>query len=79
VDAVYEPDRREWFKVKHTRSADYVVGGYRLHKRGADLVGSLLLGCTPRMGSWPALASPAASRWYGCWTGEVGRWLVSER
>jgi ATP-dependent DNA ligase len=44
VDAVYEPDRREWFKVKHTRSADCVVGGYRLHKRGADLVGSLLLG-----------------------------------
>ena len=33
-----------WRKVKHTRTADCVVGGYRLHKRGPDLVGSLLLG-----------------------------------
>jgi ATP-dependent DNA ligase len=44
LDGVYEPDRRGWFKVKHVRTADCVVGGYRLHKRGADLVGSLLLG-----------------------------------
>ena len=38
------PDRRAWRKVKHTRTADCVVAGYRLHKRGPDLVGSLLLG-----------------------------------
>jgi ATP-dependent DNA ligase len=44
LDGVYEPDRRSWRKVKHTRTADCVVGGYRLHKRGQDLVGSLLLG-----------------------------------
>jgi ATP-dependent DNA ligase len=44
LDGVYEPDRRVWCKVKHTRTADCVVGGYRLHKRGADLIGSLLLG-----------------------------------
>jgi ATP-dependent DNA ligase len=44
LDGVYEPDRRAWFKVKHARTADCVVGGYRLHKRGEDLVGSLLLG-----------------------------------
>jgi ATP-dependent DNA ligase len=44
LDGVYEPDRRVWRKVKHTRTADCVVGGYRLHKRGTDLVGSLLLG-----------------------------------
>jgi ATP-dependent DNA ligase len=44
LDGVYEPDRRSWRKVKHTRTADCVVAGYRLHKRGADLVGSLLLG-----------------------------------
>jgi ATP-dependent DNA ligase len=44
LDGVYEPDRRVWRKVKHTRTADCVVGGYRLHKRGEDLVGSLLLG-----------------------------------
>jgi ATP-dependent DNA ligase len=44
LDGVYEPDRRAWFKVKHARTADCVVGGYRLHKRGEDLIGSLLLG-----------------------------------
>jgi ATP dependent DNA ligase-like protein len=44
LDGVYEPDRRSWRKVKHTRTADCVVAGYRLHKRGQDLVGSLLLG-----------------------------------
>ena len=32
------------FKVKHARTADCVVAGYRLHKSGADAVGSLLLG-----------------------------------
>ena len=44
LDGTYEPDRRAWRKVKHARTADCVVGGYRLHKRGPDLVGSLLLG-----------------------------------
>jgi ATP-dependent DNA ligase len=44
LDGVYEPDRRVWRKVKHIRTADCVVGGYRLHKRGEDLIGSLLLG-----------------------------------
>jgi ATP-dependent DNA ligase len=44
VDGVYEPDRRVWFKVKHARTADCVVAGYRLHKSGPDAVGSLLLG-----------------------------------
>jgi ATP-dependent DNA ligase len=44
LDGTYEPDRRVWRKVKHQRTADCVVAGYRLHKRGEDLVGSLLLG-----------------------------------
>jgi len=44
LGGVYEPDRRGWVKVKHHRTADCVVAGYRLHKRGQDLVGSLLLG-----------------------------------
>jgi ATP-dependent DNA ligase len=44
LDGVYEPDRRVWRKVKHVRTADCVVAGYRLHKRGEDLIGSLLLG-----------------------------------
>jgi len=44
LDGAYEPDRRLWFKVKHQRTADCVVAGYRLHKRGEDLIGSLMLG-----------------------------------
>jgi len=42
LDGVYVEDRRVQFKVKHHRSADCVVAGYRLHKEGG--VGSLLLG-----------------------------------
>jgi ATP-dependent DNA ligase len=44
LDGVYEPDRRAWSKVKHQRTADCVVGGYRPHKRGPELIGSLMLG-----------------------------------
>ena len=39
----YQPDRRAMGKVKHTRTADCVVGGFRWHKDGG-VVGSLLLG-----------------------------------
>jgi ATP-dependent DNA ligase len=44
LDGPYEPDRRVMFKVKHERTADCVVAGYRLHKSGDDVIGSLLLG-----------------------------------
>jgi ATP-dependent DNA ligase len=39
----YEPNKRVQFKVKHKRTADCVVAGFRMHKDG-DGVGSLLLG-----------------------------------
>ncbi|KAB2975832.1 ATP-dependent DNA ligase [Streptomyces sp. SS1-1] len=39
----YLPDERAMFKIKHERTADVVVAGYRLHKSG-PVVGSLLLG-----------------------------------
>lgn len=39
----YRPDQRAMFKIKHERTADVVVAGYRLHKSG-PVVGSLLLG-----------------------------------
>ena len=39
----YTPGRRTMAKIKHRRTADCVVGGYRLSKIG-DGVGSLLLG-----------------------------------
>ncbi len=45
ADAVYEPGRRAMIKVKHARTADCVVAGFRWHKAGKnELVGSLLLG-----------------------------------
>jgi ATP-dependent DNA ligase len=44
LDGLYEPDKRTMFKVKHERTADCVVAGYRLHKSGPDRIGSLLLG-----------------------------------
>ena len=40
----YQPDKRVMFKIKHARTADCVVAGYRVHKSGADAIGSLLLG-----------------------------------
>ncbi|WP_163513520.1 ATP-dependent DNA ligase [Fodinicola acaciae] len=44
LDGAYLPDKRTMFKVKHERTADCVVAGYRLHKSGPDRIGSLLLG-----------------------------------
>jgi ATP-dependent DNA ligase len=43
VDLPYRPDQRVMTKVKHDRTADCVVAGYRWHKTGR-VVGSLLLG-----------------------------------
>jgi len=40
----YQPDKRVMFKIKHARTADCVVAGYRLHKSGEDAIGSVLLG-----------------------------------
>jgi ATP-dependent DNA ligase len=44
LDGPYEADKRVMFKVKHERTADCVVAGYRVHKSGPDRIGSLLLG-----------------------------------
>src|SRR4051794_5195311 len=44
LEGIYEPDKRVMFKIKHERTADCVVAGYRVHKSGADAIGSLLLG-----------------------------------
>ncbi|MHA7143436.1 ATP-dependent DNA ligase [Arthrobacter sp. TmT3-37] len=43
LTAAYGPNKRLMLKVKHHRSADVVVLGYRVHKSGSG-VGSLLLG-----------------------------------
>lgn len=43
LDTPYEPGKRTMLKVKHQRTADAVVVGYRVHRSGQG-VGSLLLG-----------------------------------
>ena len=43
LDGLYAPDKRTLVKVKHERTADCAVAGYRIHKDGEG-VGSLLLG-----------------------------------
>jgi ATP-dependent DNA ligase len=43
-DLLYEPGRRVMTKIKHVRTADCVVAGYRPHTSAPDAIGSLLLG-----------------------------------
>ena len=49
VEQTYDPGQRVMTKVKHERTADCVVGGYRLAKSGTG-VGSLLLGLYDHQG-----------------------------
>ena len=44
LPAPYQPGRRAMIKIKHVRTADCVVAGFRVHKSDARAVGSLLLG-----------------------------------
>jgi ATP-dependent DNA ligase len=44
LTGTYQPDKRVMFKIKHERTADCVVAGYRVHKSGPDAIGSLMLG-----------------------------------
>ncbi|MGH2704270.1 MAG: ATP-dependent DNA ligase [Actinomycetota bacterium] len=64
-DVRYVEDRRVMFKIKHERTADCVVAGFRWHKSG-DGVGSLMLGLHDEQGSlWPvgvAASFPALQR-----------------
>ncbi|WP_285742973.1 ATP-dependent DNA ligase [Lentzea sp. NBRC 105346] len=50
ADLPYTPDKRVMWKVKHERTADCVVAGYRVHKDG-ETVGSLVLGLYAEDGS----------------------------
>ncbi len=44
LEARYQPGKRAMLKIKHQRTADCVVAGFRWHKVGEPYVGSLLLG-----------------------------------
>ncbi|HZU48289.1 MAG TPA: ATP-dependent DNA ligase [Mycobacterium sp.] len=62
----YQPDKRVMFKIKHERTADCVVAGYRVHKSDDQAIGSLLLGLYNEDG---ALAS----------VGVIGAFPMAER
>lgn len=49
-DAVYQPAKRAMLKIKHSRTADCVVAGFRWYKDRDDAVGSLLLGLYDEQG-----------------------------
>jgi ATP-dependent DNA ligase len=52
ASGLYEPGKRAMFKIKHARTAECVVAGFRWHKDGRDtLVGSLLLGLYDEQGT----------------------------
>jgi ATP-dependent DNA ligase len=44
ADLPYEPGKRSMLKIKHVRTADCVVAGFRWYRDTRDAVGSLLLG-----------------------------------
>lgn len=47
----YQPKKRAMLKIKHQRTAECVVAGFRWHKQGkGELVGSLLLGLYDEQG-----------------------------
>src|SRR6185295_8232182 len=51
-EGTYQPGKRAMFKVKHARTADCAVAGFRWHKNGQNtLVGSLLLGLYDHKGA----------------------------
>jgi ATP-dependent DNA ligase len=47
----YEPGKRAMVKVKHVRTADCAVAGFRWYKQGKEGVGSLLLGLYDERGA----------------------------
>ncbi|MEV7023401.1 ATP-dependent DNA ligase [Kitasatospora sp. NPDC093558] len=59
LDQPYRPGERTMFKIKHERTADCVVAGYREHKSG-PVVGSLLLGINDAEGRLQHLGVCAA-------------------
>ncbi|WP_411761098.1 ATP-dependent DNA ligase [Streptomyces tunisiensis] len=59
LDLRYRQDERAMFKIKHERTADVVVAGYRLHKSG-PVVGSLLLGLYDAQGALQHVGVSAA-------------------
>jgi ATP-dependent DNA ligase len=65
-DLTYQPNKRVMTKIKHIRTADCVVAGYRPHKSGADAIGSLLLGLYNDDGTVErTIPAEHAREWFG--------------
>jgi ATP-dependent DNA ligase len=66
LEGTYEPNKRVMFKIKHERTADCVVAGYRVHATDDHSIGSLLLGLYTDSGELMSVgvigAFPAARR-----------------
>jgi len=62
--AAYEPGRRRMLKIKHTRTADCVVAGFRWHKNGrGSHVGSLILGLFDDDGALHHVGVTSSFKW----------------
>jgi ATP-dependent DNA ligase len=64
LDAAYAPGKRAMLKIKHQRTADCVVAGFRWHKNGEGThVGSLLLGLHDDEGRLHHVGVTSTFRW----------------
>jgi ATP-dependent DNA ligase len=64
LDAPYQPGKRAMLKIKHQRTADCVVAGFRWHKNGPGThVGSLLLGLFDADGSLHHVGITSSFSW----------------
>jgi ATP-dependent DNA ligase len=64
LDGVYQPGKRAMLKVKHQRTADCAVAGFRWHKNGAAThVGSLLLGLFDESGKLHHVGVTSSFSW----------------
>jgi ATP-dependent DNA ligase len=64
LDGVYQPGKRAMLKIKHERTADCVVAGFRWHKNGPGThVGSLLLGLFDETGTLHHVGITSSFTW----------------
>ena len=64
AEAIYEPGKRRMLKIKHTRTADCVVAGFRWHKNGRGThVGSLILGLFDEAGTLHHVGVTSSFKW----------------
>ena len=64
LDGTYQPGKRAMLKIKHQRTADCVVAGFRWHKNGPGThVGSLLLGLYDATGSLHHVGVTSSFTW----------------